>query len=64
MNIFNIAKFHPQVIDDFTGQVNGQIVNYLSSLASPGKAALSNWNKTDEAIWIVFEIILNTILII
>ena len=36
------AKFNLNVTDDATGRVKGQFFEYLSLLASPGKAAVSN----------------------
>ena len=37
-----VVKVHLKVTDDATGRIKGQIFNYLSLLASPGKAAVSN----------------------
>ena len=37
-----VAKVYLKDTDDATGRVKGHIFNYLSLLASPGKAALSN----------------------
>ena len=40
-----VAKFYLKVTDDVTGRVNGQILDCLSSLASPGNdAAISDLN--------------------
>ena len=36
------------VTDDVAGRVKGKILDFLSLLASPGKAAVSNWNKAEE----------------
>ena len=35
-----VAKFYLNVTDDVTGRVKGQIFDYLSLLALPGKAAV------------------------
>ena len=37
-----VAKVYLKDTDDATGRVKGYIFNYLSLLASPGKAAVSN----------------------
>ena len=37
-----VVKVYLKVTDDATGRIKGQIFNYLSLLASPGKAAVSN----------------------
>ena len=36
------------VTDNITGRVKGKILDFLSLAASPGKAAVSNLNKTEE----------------
>ena len=37
-----VANFYLNVTDDVTGRVKGQILDYLSLLASPGKAPVSD----------------------
>ena len=49
----NIAKKFLNATDDVTNQVKGLIFYHLSSLVSPGKAAISDWNKVDETTLIV-----------
>ena len=41
-----IAECYVEVTDDVTGRVKVNIVYSLSLLASPGKAAITNWNKS------------------
>ena len=57
-----VAKFYMSVTDDVTSRVNGQTFEYLSLLASPGKAAVSDWNKADGTKWIMSERLLSTLL--
>ena len=53
------AKFYLKVTNDVTGRVKDQIIDYLSLLASPGKAAVSNQNKADkngmDRVWDIFK---------
>ena len=44
-----IAKVHVKITKD----VKGHILNYLSSLASPGKVAVSSRNEADGTTWFV-----------
>ena len=57
-----IAKFYLKVTDDVAVHVRRHIFHYLSSLASPGKAAMSYQNKAAETTWIVYGILLSTLL--
>ena len=55
-----LAKIYQKVTDDVTDRVKTKIFEYLSSLSSPGKAAVSDCNKADEAARIVSMIPLGT----
>ena len=49
LNLPNILQdFICDVTDDVTGRVKSKIVVFLSLLASPGKVAVSNWNKAEK----------------
>ena len=57
-----VAKFYLKVTDDVTGWVKGQILNYLSSLASPGNAAELDQKKAAEMARLASGILLSTLL--
>ena len=55
--------FYLKFADDVTGQVKCKIFYYLTSLASPDKTAVPNWNKASETTWIVSRTLINTLIV-
>ena len=54
-----IAKLYVKATDDVTDRIKCQFCDYPSLSASPGKAAVSNWNKADGTTWIMSGILLS-----
>ena len=50
----HFAKVHLKVADDVIGHVKSQTLSYSSSLVLPGTVPVSDGNKADETVWVLF----------